>query len=372
MKILVVAHNLVRGDGQGRINLEMVRHFLSKGHAVTMLSKTAQPELVEAGAKWVDIKVPVRKPNLINGILFARKADRFIKQTAGQFDAIVGNGYSQTLPHHVNDCQFVHGAWIHSPVHVAKLSRGPKSWYQWLYTTHNAKAEKRAYRAAKFVVAPSQKIRSELMSIGVPDEKIRVIYNGVDLNEFHPGTESRAELGLPAASPLALFVGDIRSPRKNLDSVLKAMVNVPSLHLAVGGAPDGSPFPEMARRLGLSDRVTFLGFRKDIGKVMRAVDFFIFPSRYEAGTLVLIEALASGLPAVTARTAGGCEIMNEQAGRIIEDPDDVPALTAAITHFASSESARRAASIEARRIAEQYSWTTMGQAYLDLVEESRR
>ncbi len=84
---------------------------------------------------------------------------------------------------------------------------------------------------------------------------------------------------------------------------------------------------------------------------------------------MLLEALASGLPVVTARTAGGCEVMGEHAGRIIENPDDVAALAEAITQMASDEPARRAASIAARKVAEHYAWTSMAAQYLDLFEQ---
>lgn len=372
MNLALVTHNVVRGDGQGRINLEIVRHALMRGHQVALYSIAVQQEMIDIGAKWVKINPLIRKPNLVKVRSFAPTVDRLLRAADQKYDAIVGNGFTLRHPHNVNLCQFVHGAWIHSPVHVAKLQRGPRSWYQWLYTTRNAKYEKSAYGAAKFVVAPSQKIRQELLSIGVPDAKIRVIYNGVDLNEFQPGLESRAELGLSDAKPLALFVGDIRTPRKNLDTTLKALVRLPDVHLAVAGAVARSPFPQMAKDLGISDRVTFLDFRGDIGRLMRAVDLFVFPSRYEAGTLVLLEALASGLPVVTARTAGGCEVMGDGAGKIIENPDDVDALAAAIGQMARDDNARQQAAINARHVAERYSWTNMAQAYLDLIEESRR
>jgi glycosyltransferase involved in cell wall biosynthesis len=126
----------------------------------------------------------------------------------------------------------------------------------------------------------------------------------------------------------------------------------------------------LAKDLGIDSRVTFLDFRRDIGKLMRAVDLFIFPSRYEAGTIALLEALASGLPAVTARTTGGCEVMGNAAGKIIDDPNDADALAAAIRTLADDESARRTAAAEARAVAEKYSWTSMAQQYLELFEES--
>ncbi len=343
---------------------------MAQGHDITLIADAVQPEIIEAGAKWIAVHPRIPKPNLIKVKQFAPVADRILCDHRSEYDAIIGNGYTNSHPHNVNLCQFVHGAWIHSPVHVSKLKRGPKSWYQWLYSNRNAKYEKIAFGAAKYVVAPSEKIRQELLGIGVPDAKIRVIYNGVDLIEFCPGTESRAELGLPPATPLALFVGDIRTPRKNLDSTLKALTMVPAVHLAVAGTLGGSPFPKLAKELGIEDRITFLDFRRDIGKLMRAVDLFIFPSRYEAGTLVLLEALASGLPVVTARTAGGCEVMGDSAGRIIENPDDVDALAAAIAHLADNEQVRLEAGRNARLVAEQYSWSSMAQAYIELLESS--
>jgi glycosyltransferase involved in cell wall biosynthesis len=372
MKITIVAHKLARGDGQGRINYEVAKHALAEGHQLTLLSTKVDEDLVSAGAKWIPVVSPIRRPELINTVYFARKADQHLKRMAGDMDLLVGNGFTLRHPHHVNLCQFVHGAWMKSPVHVSKLTRGLYSWYQWTYTRANIRWEKQAYDAAKFVVAPSEKIRQELLSIGLPDEKIRVIYNGVDLDEFRPGSEDRKALGLPEAKPLALFVGDIRTPRKNLDTTLKAMTKATNVHLAVAGAVERSPFPQLAKDLGLNGRVTFLDFRRDIGKLMRAVDLFIFPSRYEAGTLVLLEALASGLPVVTARTAGGCEVMGDSAGRIIEDPNDVESLADAVREMAEDENARRNAGVAARQVAEKYSWSSMAQSYLDVFEVSRR
>lgn len=372
MNITIVAHKLARGDGQGRINYEIAKYAIAQGHRLTLLSTKVEQDLVSAGATWIPIVSPIRKPELINTVYFARKADQHLKQLAPQMDVLVGNGFTLRHPHHVNLCQFVHGAWIKSPVHVSKVTRGLYSWYQWTYSRANTRWEKQSYAAAKFVVPPSEKIRQELLSIGVPDEKIRLIYNGIDLDEFHPGSEDRKSLGLPDAKPLALFVGDIRTPRKNLDTTLKALVKVPNVHLAVAGAVARSPFPQMARHLGLDGRVTFLDFRRDIGKLMRAVDLFIFPSRYEAGTIALLEALASGLPAVTARTTGGCEVMGNGAGKIIDDPNDADALAAAIRTLADDESARRTAAAEARAVAEKYSWTSMAQQYLQLFDEARK
>ena len=294
----------------------------------------------------------------------------------GGFDAVAACGYNLSVPHDVNLCQFVHGAWIRSPVHVARLSHGPWAWYQWLYSRANEYFEKLSYAVAGVVVAPSEKIREELIAIGVPFERTAVIYNGVDPKEFSPSMADNPDpaermalrLPLPSAGLLAVFAGDIRTPRKNLDSVLKALVFVPGLQLAVVGDVTKSPFPALAAKLGVADRVTFLGFRKDINRVMRTADLFVFPSRYEAGTLVLTEAAASGLPLVTAATAGGAEVFGPEAAATVADPDDVPAIINAIRRFTDDPIARRSAAVAARAAAERLSWTEMAKRYVDLFE----
>jgi glycosyltransferase involved in cell wall biosynthesis len=368
MKLAFVMHNLIRGNGQGRIQYEIVRHVLGQGHQVVLFADRVAPEVVEWGAQWNYIPQSPRRPNLPGVYRFAAAADRALQRVRNDFDLVVAAGFTMRGPHDLSICQFVHGAWMRSPVHVSRIERGPKAWYQALYTRCNANWEQQSFAAARMVVAPSLKIRDELLSIGVPGEKIEVIYNGVDLEEFQPGTSSRASLGLPEGVPMALFAGDIRTPRKNLDSVLKAVARVPNLHLAVVGAADRSPFPALARQLGIEARVHFVGFRTDVARFMQACDLFVFPSRYEAGTLVLIEALASGLPIVTARTAGGCEIMTPECGEILEDPDDVHVMAKAISRLLLVDRGRTPRCPASRAVAERYDWRNMAAQYLELFE----
>lgn len=368
MKVAFVMHSVIRGNGQGRIQYEIVRHVLERGHETVLFADRVAPEVVEWGARWIPVSQAPRRPNLLGVYHFAIAADRALAQCSEQFDVTVGAGFTMRGRHDLSICQFVHGAWIRSPVHVSRLQRGPNAWYQWLYSRCNMRWERQSFSMAGTIVAPSRKIVDELLSIGVPSGKIQLIYNGVDLQEFLPGDVTRTSLGLPEDGAMALFCGDIRTPRKNLDSVLKAVAQLPGLRLAVVGAAERSPFPQMARELGIADRVHFAGYRTDVAKFMQACDLFVFPSRYEAGTLVLIEALASGLPVVTARTAGGCEIMGQDCGTVLEDPDDVPALAAAIGSFISNDEQRARAARAARATAEQYGWRQMAAQYLALLE----
>ncbi|OBQ32739.1 MAG: glycosyl transferase, partial [Anabaena sp. CRKS33] len=269
----------------------------------------------------------------------------------------------------VNAVHFVHSSWWRSPVHISRSRKDFYGLYQWLFTAANSYWEKQAFSQAKSIIAVSEKVAKELVSIGVPRQKIRVIVNGVDLQEFTPGVTSRSLLGLPENVNLALFAGDIRISRKNLDTVLHALVKVPELHLAVVGGTQDSPYPAMAKALNISERVHFLGYRHDMPQIQRASDLFVFPSRYEPFGLVVIEAMASGLPVITATTTGAADLLNPDSGIVLEDCDDVEALAHALQLLDSDRSLRQQMGKVARTIAEQHSWSTMAQTYLNIFEE---
>jgi glycosyltransferase involved in cell wall biosynthesis len=211
-----------------------------------------------------------------------------------------------------------------------------------------------------------------LVDIGIPNESIQVQFCGVGLQEFFPGDADRRKLGLPEQVPLALFAGDIRINRKNLDTVLHALVQVPDLHLAVVGTTEGSPYPQLVAQLELSERVHFLGYRRDVSELMRAVDFFVFPSRYEPFGLVVIEAMASGLPVITATTTGAAELITPESGVVLSDSEDSQGLAQAMSSLKSDAELRQRMGQAARSIAEQHSWTSMAQRYVDVFEGLER
>ncbi|MBD2292497.1 glycosyltransferase family 4 protein [Anabaena sphaerica FACHB-251] len=369
MKLCIVTHKIQKGDGQGRVNYEVVLEAIRRGHHLTLLASEIAPELEQHSlVNWISIPVNQYPSEFIRNFIFAKKSGEWLRQHRGEIDLIKVNGAITRGTADVNAVHFVHGSWWHSPSHISRQRRDLYGLYQWLYTAINAYVEKQAFQQTKIVIAVSTKVAEELVNIGVPRDKIRVIVNGVDLQEFYPGATSRQKLGLPENVTLALFAGDIRTTRKNLDTVLQALVKVPNLHLAVVGTTEGSPFPELANSLGISERVHFLGYRRDIAEIMRAVDFFVFPSRYEACSLVLLEALASGLPIITAAATGGAELVTAEAGIILPDTDDIDALAAALFSL-QDDSLCQQMSKAARTVAEQHSWTTMAQTYLDLFAE---
>lgn len=301
---------------------------------------------------------------------FARRATEAVASVSREVDVVHGNGFVLTRRHEINTSHFVHSAWRRSPARAPRLPRNPRQAYHSLYTMLNARWEHEAYEKADVVVAVSNLIREELAGIGIPEQRIRVILNGVDLQEFSPGRGDRRAFGLPADVPLALFVGEIHTRRKNLETLLAALRSVPSLHLAVVGSFAGSPYPRLAARLGLDRRVHFLGHRSDVAGVMRCADVFVLPARYDPCPLVLLEALASGLPVVTAVTVGGSELVVPECGLVLRDPNDAGALASALERATDTSDGAAATRKAARRVAEQRGWDRIADEYLALYREA--
>ncbi len=370
MKLCIVTHKVIKGDGQGRVNYEVAWEAIRCGHQITLLASSIAPELQQHGqVDWIPILVKGWPTEFLRNLVFSWQSTKWLRKHRSKIDLVIVNGAITNTSADLNTVHFVHSSWLRSPVHTWRLRQDLYGLYQWLYTMLNACWEKEAFRQAEVIVPVSKKVEKELVKIGVPPERIRVIFNGVDLQEFCPGDGTRRQLNLPERVTLAFFAGDIRTPRKNLDTVLQALVQVPELHLAVAGNTEGSPYPQMTEKLGLRERVYFLGYRSDISEIMKAVDLFVFPSRYEPCGLVLLEAMASGLPVITAATAGGAEIVTPDCGVVLSDPDDSQALVQALENLTSDRNRRAQMGQAARAIAEQYSWTGMAQSYVNLFEE---
>ena len=372
MHFCVITHVVRFGDGQGRVNYEVVQELLRRGHRVTLIATTIAEEL-SGRVEWVRLQPRLRKPALLNNRAFSRLAEHALRRHLSHFDAVLANGATlRRSPHDVNVVHFVHHAWLHSPAHVSRVRRDPYGWYQWLYTRLNQRWERPALLAARRVVAVSDRVRQDLMEAGLSEKNIVVINNGVDTTEFIPGPRDRSLFGLPDRVPVGLFAGDIRTPRKNLESVLQALVLVPFLHIAVAGRLERSPYPAMAVRLGVAERVHFLGFERRMVQLMQAADFLVFPSRFEPFGLVLLEAMAAGLPVITARTAGGARLIGPEDGFVIDDPENVALLAGAMERLASDVLLRERMAANARATAEQYTFGRMAASYADLLENAAR
>lgn len=373
MKIGIVTHKLQKGDGQARVNYELVKELLRRDYWVTVFASEVAPELqADQRLKWVKVPVKGWPTQLLKNLVFALISTVRLLMRRRNLDLVMVNGFITWTKSDINAVHYVHSAWLRSPAHPYRMKKNLSTVYQLLFTAVNSIFEKTAFARTRYLVPVSEKVREELAELGFTNS-IHVISNGVDVQEFTPDKRTdRRSLGLPEDGLLALFAGDIKSPRKNLDTIIKAMAELDGIHMAVAGSLKGSPFPKMAVEWGVSDRVHFLGFRKDIDKLMSSVDFFVFPSRYEACTLAVIEAMASGLPVITTEQSGVSELVASkfEAGIVLKNPEDVQALKHAILTLTQNEDLRCQMGRAARVVAERNRWEDVTKKYISLFESA--
>jgi UDP-glucose:(heptosyl)LPS alpha-1,3-glucosyltransferase len=225
-----------------------------------------------------------------------------------------------------------------------------------------ARLERRQYRTAPrpLVLAISEMTRQHFRDyLGLAESEVRVLHAAIDPGRFaaddRPARRDRQrrEWGIGPDEPVGLFVG-MNYRLKGLAQLLRALAlsTERAPRLVVIGSEKYGRYKAVARRLGVDDRVHFLGFRADPRDAYFAADFLVHPTFYDPCSLVALEALACGLPVVTSRHNGAAELLNPpHDGRVVDDPHDARALADAISDMADPGRlpARKAAAAAAGR-----------------------
>ncbi len=204
------------------------------------------------------------------------------------------------------------------------------------------------YQQAELCLAPSAAVEARLGVLGVPAERVQRIARGVDLELFHPARRSRAALLRHRAGdgPVALYVGRL-SKEKNLDTLMAAWKLVHATHphatlLVVGDGPYASA--------AVGPNVLALGARHgdELATLFASSDVFAFASETETFGNVVVEAAASGLPAVVASAGAAHEHVVDGVTGDVCDGRDPAAFAAAITALFDDDARRKRMSDAAR------------------------
>lgn len=237
-------------------------------------------------------------------------------------------------------------------------------------------AEKRLFNSARLraVICNSYRVKQEINHyFAFPENKLHVIYNGVDSTQFHPDLQRfrasiRDHYAIPPDAMLFLFVGS-GFERKGIPILLEVMTQFPdSTHLLVVGRDKNLPrFIILAETLMLKDRVHFTGAQQDVRPYYGAADAFVLPTLYDPFPNVVLEALATGLPVITSTQCGAAEIIEKNNCGLVCDALDKGGWVEAMKTMSGSEY-RRAAGGAARKVAETLSEENMGKQLLPLYE----
>ena len=198
------------------------------------------------------------------------------------------------------------------------------------------------------VICNSDMVRGEIAArFGTARDKLVLIRNAVDSGRFHPGlrgemgTAVRGQLGIPADARVMLHIGS-GFERKGVRGLLRAVARAPSKPWAVvvGRDKHGARYAALARLLGISERVRFVGGVSDVRPYHAAADAFVLATLYDPQPNAALEAMASGLPVVTTRKCGAAELVAEGASGFVRDALDEAGLAEAVERL-DPDTARR-------------------------------
>lgn len=188
-------------------------------------------------------------------------------------------------------------------------------------------------------VGCTRDIARNIVAFGIARECVDVLHTYADF----PGAKplDRALLDTPDDAPLLLALARLH-PKKAIDILLHAMPKIPGAYLWIAGdGPLKDELTALCTRLGLDDRVRFLGWRNDRGPLLATADICVFPSRYEPFGTVTAEAWAMKVPLVAARAAGPKAYITHEKDGLLVEIDDVDGLAAAVNRLIADPDLRQ-------------------------------
>ena len=330
MKLAVVCRPFVFHGGLENATAGPIGELVRQGHEVHLFSTAGQPDI--PGMKVHRLKV-IPTPSLARVVSFALAAKAAVARD--HFDVV--QSHERTLLQDVYRAgEGCHRAYLEvkakhlNPLKRAALRANP-------YHRALLSLERKIFSPAgtRQIVAISRLGKAEIQRLyGVPESGVRVIYNGVDQERFHPANRERyragmrAALGIPQSAWVILFVGS-GFERKGLGLLVEGFAGVKDREsrLVVVGKGDAGLYRALAARLGVAERVVWAGAQPNVDRYYAAADAVALPALYEPFGNVHLEALASGLPVLASSRAGGSEVVSHgKNGWIVQNAEDPPAI----------------------------------------------
>jgi glycosyltransferase involved in cell wall biosynthesis len=361
---LIVSGGVHHAGGQDRANLELVKYLsLELGRRVTVVTHQAEPSLRELAGLDVRL-VPRPLSSFALGEWRLQRAAEALHKSLDSGTIVLANGGNYTGA----DVTWVHSLHAVWPVRDkgAPLPRRAVARAVKLAARHR---EARAIATARLVIANSQKTANDLSAaLGVPSSKIAIVRLGAD-PVSGPGPKGRSlRLG---------FVGALGwDSNKGLDTALAALARLTDgderrYRLVVAGFGSSRQWERVSRALGVSNRVEFVGFTRDVVALFRTVDLVISPVRYEAYGLAIQEALIAGVPALVSADAGIAPFLRETAPSLLVDEKNNPDAWAMAIRLAlkNLDELRAGVAVLATKMAAR-SWREMAREVVEAVESS--
>ena len=372
MRIAIINRVFSRAAGGAESYAVSIAEQLAARHEVHIFAQESNQPL--AGVTYHRVFCLSRKPRWVNQLLFALAS---WWATRRGYDVVhshenTWHGQVQTVhvrPTRYNLFQGYRGARL--ALRWLKVALSPR-----LLTYVRLEASRFAPAPGRAVVATSAGLAQECVA-AYPGSCgfLSIITPGTRLPQGGPTqAEARERLGLPVQAPLLLFVANDYK-RKGLDSLLQALVRLPAdVQLAVAGNPAPIPaYRQLATQLGVAQRVHFLGSQDDLGPAYRAADCLAHPTLEDTYAMVVLEALAHGLPVVVSGP-DHCGIARDlQDGRqalLLADPRDAIALAGLLRRVLAEPTLRAQLTQQGLAFALSHSWEQAALQYEALYQKA--
>ena len=239
--------------------------------------------------------------------------------------------------------------------------------------------KKKYYLDCNKLVPCSSAVAAHMKSLGFPESAMEMIYNPVDMVEYSRDISRRKDFrrkyNINEHDFIILGAGRFVD-WKGFDSLIKAcslLLKDPEIeknwHLwLVGDGPEITKYEKCADECNMSEKTTFWGFQSEIKQFLWAADLFVQPSREPEGfSLMLLESMAAGLPAIATAIGGTLDIIDDNQSGWLFEPDDIKKLSAILKKLLKAESLAGYAH-NARRKAENFSVETIGEQTIQFYE----
>lgn len=229
----------------------------------------------------------------------------------------------------------------------------------------------------RFVTGPESMVSYYRDELRVPEKKLRLLYNDIDVPRYRElssasaRARARASLGIDDDTLLLLFVHRLSPVRRTLDYLpsifawLAASDTTGCVLIVAGGGPDLDAAQRAALTAGVGTRVRFLGGRaqRELDPLYSAADVFVHPTYNEGFPRVLVEAMAAGLPIVSTDAGGTRDILGSQQSAFVVSRDLPQDFVAALAELVGSRELRKRLSDENATIVERYSTPVVAEMY---------
>ncbi|MDI6764003.1 MAG: glycosyltransferase family 4 protein [Thermodesulfobacteriota bacterium] len=334
-----------RKGGAERYIVDLCTRMAKEGHEVHVYAEHWEEEV--QGIHLHRMKT-IPFPKSLRLLSFAIKATREMK--SANYDVTLGVGNTleaDVLQPHGG----VHWAWFWKSLKaydnpilwvIKLLGRilSPKQWVSgWI--------EDRPYKRGNYskIVAISDMVKEDIIQrYKVSEDRIAVVYNGTDIERFHPRNrryreEIRERHGI-ANEFVILFVSN-NFRMKGLFFLMRALADLknegaPPFKLLVLGRDRKASYLRLAKKINISEETVFAGSTDEPEKYYGTADLLVHPSFYDACSLTVLEALASGVPVITTFSNGASGVIHPEEGRVIRDPKNLEELKEAVRYFLES------------------------------------